>query len=155
MERCESVLWLQQCSSNHSVRQGCRSILSLHQLQKQRPGALQKCPVAPAAIETASGSIAGVSCGSSINSNTVSECCGSVLWFQQQQKHRLGALWERSVAPATAETASGSVARASCGSSSSRNSVQEHRESVAGTFCGSNSVWDHCQNILWLQQPQK
>ena len=47
-------------------------------------------------------------------------------------------LWERSVVPAAAETSSGSVVGAFCGSSNSRNSVRER-----------------CKSVLWLQQQQE
>ena len=79
--------------------------------------------------------------------NIVWERCGSVLWLQQQQKQRPGALQERSVAPAAAGTASRSIARA----------LQEHSAaltasgSIAKTFCGSsshrNSVQEHCRSV--------
>ena len=117
--------------------------------------------MAPAAVETASGSIAGAFCSSGSSRNSVRECfgsvagafcgsdssrnssrerCKSILWLQQQQKQRPGALQE-------------------CGSSSSRSSVQECIGRVAGAFCGSgssrNSVWECYRNILWLQQQQK
>ena len=83
----------------------------------------------------------------SVNRNSVLECCGSVLRFQQQQTQRPGALQERSMAPAAAGTASRSIARA----------LQEHSAaltasgSVAKTFCGSsshrNSVQEHCRSV--------
>ena len=102
-------------------------------------------------------------CGSSINRNSVWERCGSVLWLQQQQKQRPGALQERSVAPAAAAgtasrsiaralqehsaalTASGSVAKTFCGSSSHRNSVQEHCRSVGSSSKLEKSEVRSCQ----------
>ena len=100
-----------------------------------------------ASTVTPSQSVVGAFCGSSSSRNIVWERCGSVLWLQQQQKQRLGALQERSVAPAAAGTASRSIARA----------LQEHSAaltasgSIAKTFCGSsshrNSVQEHCRSV--------
>ena len=104
-----------------------------------------------ASTVTPSQSVVGAFCGSSSSRNIVWERCGSVLWLQQQQKQRPGALQERSVAPAAAAgktsrsiaralqehsaalTASGSVAKTFCGSSSHRNSVQEHCRNVGSS----------------------
>ena len=79
--------------------------------------------------------------------NIVWERCGSVLWLQQQQKQRPGALQERSVAPAAAGTASRSIARA----------LQKHSAAltasggVAKIFWGSsshgNSVQELCRSV--------
>ena len=104
------------------------SVLWLLQQHKSVAGALHERPVAPTAAEERCRSVAWASCGSWSNRNSVRECCKSVLgllqqhwercrsvlWLLQQQKQRTGALQERPVAPAAAETASGSVARASC-----------------------------------------
>ena len=116
-----------------------------------------------ASTVTPSQSVVGAFCGSSSSRNIVWERCGSVLWLQQQQKQRPGALQERSVAPAAAAgtasrsiaralqehsaalTASGSIAKTFCGSSSHRNSVQEHCRSVGSSSKLEKSEVRSCQ----------
>ena len=121
-------------SSRNSARACYRSVLWLQQQQKQRPGApcgsysnrnsvlerYMERAVAPAAPETASGSVTW-----------------SALWLQQQQKQRLGASQERHVAPTVAETASGSITGASCGSCSSRKNVRQRHRNALWLPCGA------------------
>ena len=91
---------------------------------------------AAAAAATASGSVTGVLCGSCSSSNSVRERHRSVLSLLQQQQERLGASQEFSVALAAAETESGSLTGAFCGS------------------CSSNSVCERHRSVLWLLQQQ-
>jgi len=73
--------------------------------------------------------------------------------------HPLAHTWQRPVAPAAAETASGSVAGASCGSCSrknnvcfcSRNYVQVAVPEASYDSCSSrNSVRECCRSVLWF-----
>ena len=74
--------------------------------------------MAPATPVAASGSLAGASRGSSSTCCSVQQPCRSDLWLRQRLLPRPATLQERPVAPAPPVAASGSLSRASCGSTS-------------------------------------
>ena len=140
-----------------------------------RSGALQERPVAPTGASRSvweryrsvlwlvqqqkhvrPGSVPGASCGSCSSRNTSGSVTGASWALQERPaisiRERAGAC---PVAPAAAETASGSVTGASCGSCSSRNtsgSVTGASRSV--TAASRSSVWERYRSVLWLLQQQ-
>ena len=120
-------------------------LLQWQEQLQQGSGRSRNRPIAVAGAEAGAQEQQKQACCSGRRSSKGPLAAGACLlrWQEQQQGSRSSRISSVAVAGASAglgaaETASGSIARAFCGSRSD-----------------GNSVWEHCRSVLWLQQLHK